>query len=681
MPEGADSIRFRVDAGSWQNVCRQEGNLFRFSLSGVRPWDEENPELHTLEVDTGTETVIRRFGVRSLTRQGRKLMINGREMYLRGRHDGMAFPETGYAPMDVNSWRTHLKKAQAYGLNHVRFHTCCPPEAAFEAADELGMYLEPELPFWGTAEPGAVQDWLDREGLRILRAYSAHPSFVCLSLGNELWGDEMCLRNRLKRFREEEAGIFYTAGSNNYQFSPRIFPEEDLFVGVRLQKHRLIRGSYAMCDAPLGIVQTTEPESVSSFDRMVTCPEEVEKKEKPIQVQAGTGVAEVEDRSESALIPEIPVIAHEVGQYSFYPDFREEKRYTGPLKAGYLDVFRKRLQAAGLYADHEMYFQAAGQLALACYRREIETFLRSGEISGFQLLDLQDFPGQGIALVGLLNARMEEKGFIAPEAFRRFCGDPVVLAGLEKFWTLPGAFPVRVFLSDLRGRAGRKVRAELLRGEEVLDCAVSEVPLKPGRLREGNPVTLHAPQTEYPEELGIRLCTEEGLENRYRFWVFPENREVRITENSIETPQRSLVFGRDLEVTAPEGRPGAEYATDFWNYTMFAGISRSMGKPEPAGTLGLCIREHPLLKGFVPGPGTTPPWHPILSIAHLDGIAAPGIVEMIDNWERCQRLGLLYEEEDRVKCTVRFWEKPEHPVVRALARSLAEALGREKTSC
>ena len=672
---GKCRARVRIDGGKWQELESENGR-FRLELGELEPWDEDSPVMHELEAEAGDVRICHRFGLRRVTHHGRELRINGKILYLRGRHDGMVFPNTGYAPMDVNSWRRHLQCARDYGLNHVRFHTCCPPEAAFDAADELGMYLEPELPFWGSAEKGDVQDWLTREGLRILDRYAHHPSFVLFSLGNELWGDEMCLREKLRMFREKEPGILYTAGSNNYQFVPRIEPEEDVFVGVRLQKHRLIRGSYAMCDAPLGIVQTTEPESLSSYDTAVLCPETEGENAGNIQVQVGTGVKEVQADTGDALVPQVPVISHEVGQYSFYPDFREIGKYTGNLRAYNLDIFRERLEKAGLYNDHERYFDAAGHLALECYRREIETLLRTREMSGFQMLDLQDFPGQGTALVGMLNAFMESKGLISPEEFRMFCSDPVILAGMERFWFLPGKFRVQVQASDLRNRAGERVQLELRRDGQVLDRAESFLEKGGGRLRAGTEAVLHAPDTDRPIKCTLDLCTDTGVKNSYPVWIFPENRDVCITPQGVDIPGKCLRFGRDLLVTDAADKPGATYASDFWNYTMFAGISRSMGKPEPDGTLGLCIREHPLLAGFPCEGWTTPPWHPLLKIAHLDEISRPGVVEMIDNWERCRRWGLLYETEQGWACTFRFWEAPEHPVVRAFARSLTEALGR-----
>ena len=48
------------------------------------------------------------------------------------------------------------------------------------------------------------------------------------------------------------------------------------------------------------------------------------------------------------------------------------------------------------------------------------------------MLQLQDFPGQGTALVGLLNAFWESKGAISAEEFRQFNSEVVPLLRFEK---------------------------------------------------------------------------------------------------------------------------------------------------------------------------------------------------------------------------------------------------------
>lgn len=109
-------------------------------------WSEFHPVLYCLtyrinEQDCGYLS----FGMRQFCTDGMRFTINGQPTMLRGKHDGLIFPRTGYAPTEVNEWIRILEIAKSYGINHYRFHTCCPPDAAFTAADLLGIYMEPEL--------------------------------------------------------------------------------------------------------------------------------------------------------------------------------------------------------------------------------------------------------------------------------------------------------------------------------------------------------------------------------------------------------------------------------------------------------------------------------------------------------------------------------------------------------
>ena len=666
---------------------------------GEALWDEFEPNLHTLTIDVEGDVYETTFGLRRFETKGRSLLCNGREVFLRGKHDGLIFPRTGYAPTDVDSWRRVLQTAKDYGVNHYRFHTCCPPDAAFTAADELGIVMSPELPFWGTireeGEEGydeAENTFLFGEGLRMLGEFGHHPSFVFMSMGNELWGSKKELNRMLAAYRRFDPDKLYISGANNFQWVPEVLQEEDVFVGVRLSGDRLIRGSYAMCDAPQGIVQVTEPESVSDYDRMIA-PEVMSGasgKTGKIQIQYGTGVKEVDAQSAQAFIPQVPVISHEVGQYEFYPDFSEIDRYTGPLKARSFEVFCERLQTAGLWEDHERFFRAAGQLAIDCYRREIETFLRTSELSGFQLLDLQDFTGQGTALVGVLNAFMESKGLITPAQWRQFCASTVVLGCFERFVLAEGdelTFSVQVSECDPRRRHSA-VCCELLDGESLLAVATVPVQETGRRLSRKTEVCFGQVWThsDRPVRLTVRLTLEDGTHNTYPLWIFPQ-KNVQITKDGIVSGEKRIRFVRSVAeakacgmpaivIPDSEGKLPAAYASDFWCYPMFRSISQSMGKPLPVGTLGLCVdAQHPWLGGFVKEDCTTPAWYRILQTAHCENTpcAAP-IVQMIDNTERCQRLCILWEEEGVPHLTARLWEDAEDVTVRAFAASLAEAM-------
>ncbi|MBQ2953797.1 MAG: hypothetical protein IJE07_09625 [Clostridia bacterium] len=664
-------------------------------------WDEFAPNVHTLTIDVEGDVYETTFGLRKFETKGRSLLCNGREVFLRGKHDGLIFPLTGYAPTDVESWRRVLQTAKDYGVNHYRFHTCCPPEAAFIAADELGVVMSPELPFWGTIrEPGeegydeAESTFLFGEGLRMLGEFGHHPSFVFMSLGNELWGSKKELNRMLAAYRAFDPDKLYVSGANNFQWVPEVLQEEDVFVGVRLSGERLIRGSYAMCDAPQGIVQTTAPESVTNYDRMIA-PEiasgEATGKAGKIAIQYGTGVKWVDTEDAQAFVPEVPVISHEVGQYQFYPDFDEIEKYTGPLKARNFEVFRERLMAAGLWEDHERFFRCAGQLAIDCYRREIEAFLRTSELSGFQLLDLQDFTGQGTALVGVLNAFMESKGLLAPEEWRQFCASTVVLGGFDRFVYADGEelrFSVQVSECD-PSRVHTHVICELLEGDTQL--AAQTIPVLPTGRRLSQAVGVSFGQVwahaNRPVRLTVRLTLDDGTHNKYPIWVFPEHREISISQNGIIMGEKRVCFVRSIAeakasdapaivVPSAEGKLPATYASDFWCYPMFRSISESMGKPVPIGTLGLCIdTESPYLAGFTGEDYTTPAWYELIQTAHCEPSAIHDpIVQMIDNTERCQRLNLLWVEDGVPHMTFRLWENPGDVTIRAFAASLLEAL-------
>lgn len=662
-------------------------------------WDEAHPEIHTISIDLDGDVYETTFGLRDVRTVGRRLLINGRETFLRGKVDNLLYPKTGYTPTDVASWMTILGIAKEYGINHYRYHTACPPDAAFTAADLLGVYMAPELPFWGTvAEEGEEgydereRDFLFQEGFRILREYGHHPSFLWLSLGNELWGSKDVLNRMMRAYREADDTKLYSSGANNYQFVPDVLDEENVFVGVRLGRERLIRGSYAMCDAPQGIVQTTAPESVSNYDASIV-PETLGQSGEAgkVQIQYGTGVKEVDAQSADALIPDVPIISHEVGQYVFYPDFSEISHYTGPLKPRNIEAMREKLERAGLYGEHEAFFRQTGHLAVDCYKREIETLLRSREVSGFQLLDLQDYTGQGTALVGVLNALMENKGLISAEEWREFCAGTVVLGEFASFTGVMGEdirFDVQIS-ECAPEKQHTRIRCTLMDGERELYACDVAPGARHGRLTDAVSVTFPAEcyrdaMQERITGLNVVLTLEDGTRNHYPIWLIPPI-DIRITREGIEKDGRMVAFvsaeekadGAAIVVPSAEGRLPAEYCTDFWCYPMFRSISKSMGKPVPVGTMGLSIdTASPLLKRFAQEDYTTPAWYAILQTAHVQRLPADirPAVQMIDNTERCARLGILYQQDGVWHLTARLWEKPNDPAVRALAWSLWEAL-------
>lgn len=668
---------------------------FVYEMEGAELWSEHNPVTYTMTVSSDGDVSRIPFGMREFSVRGTEFLLNGEKIFLRGKHDGMIFPMTGAAPTDTESWLKVMKTAKDYGINHYRFHTCCPPEAAFCAADKLGIYLEPELPFWGTVEEELSdgQRYLIEEGYRILDSFANHPSFFAMSLGNELWGSKERLNNILGDYKKYDPRPLYTQGSNNFQFWPCTVENDDFFVGVRFSRERLFRGSYAMCDAPLGHIQTDAPNSDYTYDANIR-PDFVSTEQSgggTIEIQYGTGVKTVSANGGGEFISEIPVVSHEVGQYFIYPDYAEIEKYTGVLKPYNLEIFRERLEKAGMIGLADKFFRASGRFAAECYKNEIETALRSKTLSGFQLLDIQDFTGQGTALVGILNSFMESKGLITAVEWRGFCSDRVLLGCLPKFVFASGerlSVGVKLFTYAKKADTDPTITIKLSADGKILSeqALTAKGSFKGGVFDLGS-AELEIPKLEKPEKAVLTLNLGD-ICNKYILWVYPETPsdipdEATLTSDWSKAKETLSEGGRVLflpknlsEKNSIEGT----YCTDFWNYPMFRSISEAMKKPEPVGTLGLLIdKNHPALAEFPSESYSTAQWYDIVSCSRtaiLDGTGIDPIVRTIDNCERNHSLGTIFEVKTGggylLVCTAALDEHTGSLPCRRLLKSLAD---------
>lgn len=696
VQQGSASVRVYDDNAEYgaSSVEYSNGELCcKVQLSDNVPlWDEYSPCLLKMDITIGEDIRTITFGMREMRGDGLKLLVNGRETFLRGKHDGMVFPKTGYAPADVESWLEVFRIAKQYGINHYRFHTCCPPEAAFTAADIMGIYMQPELPFWGTIpdEFGEEHDYLREEGFRILREFGHHPSFVMMSMGNELWGSKERLNELIAGYRKVCPDKMYVGGSNNYQFVPCVLEEDDFFSGVRFDRDRLIRGSYAMCDAPQGHIQTNEPNTLHNYDPLIdadTALNTIGGGE--IMIQYGTEMRKVEAQDSGALVPKVPVISHEVGQFAMYPDFAELDKYMGPVRHEAYAVYKKGLEEKGLFSHWRDFFKASGKLSVQCYRNDIETALRSEQMSGFQLLDIQDFPGQGVATVGILNSFLENKGHVTAEEWRRYCRSSVVMANFKKYiYTSEEKISVGLITSSTDSSfSSETISWNITVDGNIVERGTSELFSKGGRVTRFKSIEFSV-STDKPVTAKLNIKAEgTDICNSYDLYIYPEL-DIEITENSISYNGNSIAITNDFDLAKKTGAlyiPEktetdlvGEYCTDFWCYGMFRSISESMGKPVPTGTLGLFIdTDSPLLEGFPTEYYTDPRWYNIVSHSHcadLDGTDIEPDVWVIDNPERRKRLALLYRKDGVICCTSRLWEIADKPEVRHFAAAIVSGL-------
>ena len=363
--------------------------------------------------------------------EGAHFYADGHPVFLRGKHDAAVWPLTGHVDMTVEGWMKYLGICSAYGINHVRFHSWCPPEAAFVAADSLGIYLQPELPFWGSFDDKdeKLMAFLHQEGENILREYGHHPSFRMMALGNELWGSIDKMKEFVDDFREIAPDKYYTFGSNYYLGYQGVKEGMDYFTTCRIggegwgKYNTHTRGSFSFADAyDGGIINHFRPNTTMNFD------EACDKWASPQPWQR----QDVEQTSYKRAAG-IPIISHETGQFKTYPDFREIKKYTGVLYPYNFEIFRRRLAAAGMLSQADDFHKASGLWSVKLYKADIEMDLRTKNMAGFQLLDIQDYPGQGSAFVGILDAFMESKGITTANEWHQWCSSVVPLLVTDRF--------------------------------------------------------------------------------------------------------------------------------------------------------------------------------------------------------------------------------------------------------
>ena len=609
-------------------------------------WSEFTPALYRLSVslktDQSVDTEQATFGLRDFKAKGRQFTMNGKVTFLRGKHDACVFPLIAHTAMDVETWRHYFQVAKQYGINHYRFHSWCPPEACFEAADIEGIYLQPELPVWGNIDIDDTElcDYLLKEGRNLHRAYSNHASFVMFGLGNEMSGEEG-LAMLIQTFKKEDNRHIYASGSNNYLGFKGKQADEDYFTTCRVgreddkQFNTHARASFSFADAyDGGYLNHTYPNSEMDF-------------------------------SSANALCDVPIISHETGQFQVYPNYEEIKKYTGVLKPRNFEIFKKRLEEAGMIDQAHDFMMASGKWSALLYRADIEMNLRTPEWGGFQLLDLQDYPGQGSAYVGILDAFMESKGLIAPEEWRHFCSEVVPLFCTEKFcWTNDEALTGEVEIanyseSDLNSKQLSWTLTDSK--QQVLDKGVLPLQVKQGELAKVGTLKPAIASVRKAEKVTLALSIDgTPYRNDYSLWIYPAaDKEVAPSEDICVTDDLDAHLkyltegGKVLWFPSKDKHKdqtvGGLFQTDYWNYRMFRTICENLDRPVSPGTLGILTDPgHPALADFPTEFHTNWQWFPIIKQSYpmiLDRLSDDyrPIVQIIDNVERNHKLGLLFE--------------------------------------
>jgi len=660
--------------------------------SNFKRWDEFSPALYPLAASLSVagepawvdrRTV--RFGMRSLAAKGTQFAVNGRPVFLRGTVNCAEFPRTGYPATDLDSWQRIFRIAKSYGLNFMRFHSWCPPEACFAAADEGGFYLLIEGPSWiGDVGKDAKRDaFLEREALRIVGAYGNHPSFCLFTLGNEAHGDFAVFDRIVGRLMREDPRHLYSGHSGE-------MPTPD---GKGEDRGRLQQFRETSQVSGLPIRNTRVEESTDTdFGRAV--------------------------RSESR-----PVVVHEIGAFDMFPNLAEIPKYTGVLKPRNFEMIRDELRAAGLLRFAPRYSEASGRVAVELYKAEIEAELRTPGLGGFSLLELNDYPGQTMGIVGILDVFWDSKGLVKPEQWRRFCAPVVPLLRFPKrVYTIDDTFAATAEVANYGPRDLSSVGA-IWKMQDAAGKQLAAGELPATRVTTGRVTTFGRFEVSLghlvitPAKVRVVLTLKDGsAENDWDIWIYPVSLPVKgmpaekewefyfDTATGKVVPVSDLVVSRAWDAATKkalaEGRkvllfvvPGtyektipSKYFVSHWGAALAELLWH--GEHGMATMGGLIQADHPVFAHFPTESYLTWPWKQILegqgAAIWLDETPMDflPIWQVIDDFDCNRKLGMLFEARvgrgRLLVCGFDLWHNLDsRPAARELRSSIGSYMASE----
>ena len=605
-------------------------------LPSAVAWSEFTPVLQhlTLKLSSpGGDADDRReltFGLREIHADGKRILLNGELFHFRATHDGGGFPLTGYPATDVDPWKRIIGICKKWGLNGMRFHSWCPPEAAFTAADELGFYLQPECGMWNAFDADSkMLAVLNDETARLLKAYGNHPSLVLLNATNEPAGhyaEQLPLWD--KKWHEADPRRLYSDGTGRFAPPPG-------GAGHPYAADYLVTPG---ARGPRGWFGADYENTLQTMLRGAT----------------------------------VPCIGHEVGQWCAYPDFDVIKKFSGlattfagapePVKVPYMvpgnyRIWRDSASEHRLLARNKEIAHASGRFQVACYKEEIEANLRTPSYSGYELLDLHDYLGQGGALIGLLDAFWETKSYVGPVEFRQFNNATVPLARLkDRVYTTAETLKAEVELAHF----GPAPLASASSQWQIVSAAGKIVangswPARAVPRGKNIPLgSISADLSKLPAPAQYKLVVElHGaaiFRNEWSFWLYPAKVDAPVPSNILVAtswPQAEThlatggkVLFHPLAADLDSTNPKLSTVPIFWNHLM-----------NPNGTTFLGLwndAKHPALAGFPTEANCDWQWIDLAGDAralNLDALPAAldPIIQSIDDWNRNWKLGLLYE--------------------------------------
>ena len=305
----------------------------------------------------------------------------------------------------------------------------------------------------------------------------------------------------------------------------------------------------------------------------------------------------------------------------------------------------------------EKFLMASGHLQTLCYKYEIERNLRTRDYAGFQLLSLNDYSGQGTALVGPLNVHWREKGYVDEHEWREFCTFLVPLARFPKFvFTQSDTLRVPVDVYNAYKTRVNEVKATYKitndSGLIVKDGVLSTGILPMGKSQSVGTIEVPLKDMPAPAKLTLTVEFSKDFKNHWDFWVY-EASPQSVPEGSVivtDDYKQALTLLKQGKTVLLEAAGKVTLGSDvvqhylpvFWNTSWF--------KMRPPHTTGAYIdTTHPLFKhGFPTDSWSNLNWWELLNKAQVMNLMELPAdyqppIQPIDTWHVSRKLGMLVE--------------------------------------
>lgn len=558
-----DGIRFTVFSQEGKKIASADSG--KIVIPNPKLWSPNSPYLYRLRAELiaagkTVDSVIERFGMREIAVKGNRIMLNGKPIFLRGYGDDCIYPITVAPPASKEHYLKELRRAKSYGFNFARHHTWIPLPEHLDAADEVGILVQMEMPTgahpFTDPSPFLAQLWRD-ELQRVMVANANHPSWIILSMGNELGdalNDEAVRKvyfglTALARKLDPTRLVIVTSGSTT-----PLPPEEPFY-------SRGVYGVTPLSDAAEGLSGW-----IAGHDR--------------------------------------PYVWHEMGYYASYPDVDLRAKYTGGAIPFWLNEAARVAEEKGFADMLPTYVRNSVRLQQVCLKWSMELARKIPDLAGFEWWTFKDnsWPTEGI-----VDDFTDPKRGVDIEAIRRLNSDTVLLLADEPRTARSGEkleLKVRIsnfgepIKSDLHWELGKAVSGSIP-GLTVDKYGLSDL----------TPLNITLPEVKLPAKYVLHL-EFSGAKNEWPVWVFPEARpnpklpNVRmssmLSEDVIsfaENGGRVLLISRKARTGLAE-RSCAEESPDIPYPLYFAPTYWGAAHAPGGGNLGTVIADHPALGTF-----------------------------------------------------------------------------------